>query len=236
MASGIHELAAGYALDALDEPEREEFEEHLTSCARCREEVASFQEVAAALAIHAATGPAPEPALRRRVVAAAREERQNVVPIGRRRLDGLPGLATLTTVAAAAVLVLAIWALSLRGDLKDARLALRMNKDVTALLADPGARRVALAAGDGQVVVDGKGRAVLVLNRLRPITDGRTYEAWVIEDGVATRAGLFDGGGARTIVPIEVPVPDGGIVAVTVEAAGGVDRPTRQPIIASSPV
>ena len=40
--TGIHELSAAYALDALDGDERREFEEHLTHCADCRQEVASL--------------------------------------------------------------------------------------------------------------------------------------------------------------------------------------------------
>ena len=34
-------------------------------------------------------------------------------------------------------------------------------------------------------------------------------------------------------MPLTVPVPEGAIVAVTVEQAGGVDQPTQDPIFAS---
>ena len=40
--TGIHELSAAYALDALSADERQEFEEHLAHCAECQETVAAF--------------------------------------------------------------------------------------------------------------------------------------------------------------------------------------------------
>ena len=45
-----HDLAAPYALDALDESERSAFERHLAECADCRTEVEGLQEATAALA------------------------------------------------------------------------------------------------------------------------------------------------------------------------------------------
>ena len=49
----------------------------------------------------------------------------------------------------------------------------------------------------------------------------------MIEGDQAVPAGLFSGGGEHTVVPLTVPVPEGAIVAVTVEQAGGVDQPTQ---------
>ena len=63
----IHELTAAYALDALDEAEVREYEDHLARCPRCRDELASLGEAAAALA-YAADAPAPPPALRTRIL------------------------------------------------------------------------------------------------------------------------------------------------------------------------
>ena len=60
MEISLHELTAGYALDALDPAEREAFEAHLEGCEQCQEELASFWEVTGGLAA-AADGPAPEP-------------------------------------------------------------------------------------------------------------------------------------------------------------------------------
>ena len=58
METGIHELTAAYALDALDADDRAAYEAHLEGCERCREELTSFWETTEALAVGAA-GPAP---------------------------------------------------------------------------------------------------------------------------------------------------------------------------------
>ncbi|HEX2370170.1 MAG TPA: anti-sigma factor [Acidimicrobiia bacterium] len=48
--NGQHDLAAAYALDALDAGERAEYEVHLAGCEQCRAEVAELRETAAQLA------------------------------------------------------------------------------------------------------------------------------------------------------------------------------------------
>ena len=57
--SDIHALSGAYAVDALDDDERTEFEQHLAVCAECRAEVASFRETAALIAETQAETPPP---------------------------------------------------------------------------------------------------------------------------------------------------------------------------------
>ena len=102
MEDTIHQLTAGYALDALDPDERRAFEAHLAGCAECQEELASFWQVAGSLA-RAAEGPAPPPALRGRLLERARAERPNVVPLRPRRWA-----VPVATAAAAVAAVIAI--------------------------------------------------------------------------------------------------------------------------------
>lgn len=45
----VHALVGAYAIDALDDAERVEFESHLAGCGDCRAEVASLREAASAL-------------------------------------------------------------------------------------------------------------------------------------------------------------------------------------------
>ena len=54
--------------------------------------------------------------------------------------------------------------------------------------------------------------------------------------GSANRAGLFPGGDGTAIERVDGTVEPGDVVAVTIEAAGGVDAPTTAPIAASGPV
>lgn len=69
----IHALSGAYALDALDPDERAAFEDHLRSCASCRDEVSSFRAATAALAQDAAT--APPDSLRAAVLSGIRDVR-----------------------------------------------------------------------------------------------------------------------------------------------------------------
>jgi anti-sigma-K factor RskA len=228
----IHELSAAYALDALDPADREAFEEHLARCPECREAVAAFQDLAADLA-HGADAPPPPPALRDRILAEARRDGSNVVAFPRRRWL-LPVAGAAAVAAGIAALALSFWTADLSRQLDDERAALHLSQEAVAVLADPDARRVPLDGAEGMLVVDeGSGEGWLVLRGLESAPSKRTYEAWVIEDGEAVPAGLFPGGGVSTVVPLTAPVPDGAIVAVTVEATGGVEQPTRDPVFTS---
>jgi anti-sigma-K factor RskA len=103
----LHELAAGYALDALDADEQEAFERHLTECERCRTELAGLNDAVGTLA-YAAEGPVPPEALRERILAAAREEQPTVVVLRPRRTRLYAGVAI--AAAACAALAIGLWA------------------------------------------------------------------------------------------------------------------------------
>lgn len=208
--TGIHELSAAYALHALDSADERAFEEHLSRCAECREHVAAFQEAAAALG-HAAPAPAPPLELRARILNGARAERGSKVVLLRPRW-AFRAAATAAALAACAAIGLGLWAASLKGQVDDR------------------AQVIALAGAPGSLVVQPSGEATLIVSGLTMAPLDKTYEAWVIEDGKATAAGLFKGGGDPTAVQLTRPVPDGAIVAVTLERAGGVDQPENDPL------
>ena len=235
MEAGIHELTAAYALDALDTDERRAYELHLRECERCRDELASMWQTTDALAV-AASGPAPSPEVRSRIVSAARAEPQVVVPFEQRRRRATPVLATAAAVAAVVAVALGLWSAQLSGDLDEARSALEQQQATAAVLADPSARTVDLEAGEGRLLVAADGRAVLVLDGIDPAPTGKTYELWVLEGDVAVPAGLFPGSEGTEIVGLGRPVDEGNRVAVTLEDEGGVDEPTLPPIAASEPV
>jgi anti-sigma-K factor RskA len=235
METGIHELTAAYALDALDDEERREYESHLADCEACQEELASFAGVTEALAV-AASGPAPRPELRDRVLSAARAEPQTVVPLESRRRRAFPVVAAVAAVAAIAALAIGLYASQLRGDLDDARLALEQQRQAAAVIADPDARTIALSNGQGRLVVDESGRAALVLRDMGPAPAGKTYEVWVVEGGNAVPAGLFPGEDDVDLVAVDGEVGEGAIVAVTIENKGGAEMPNLPPVVASDPV
>jgi anti-sigma factor RsiW len=241
MEARIHELTAGYALDALDDEERSAYEAHLPGCESCRQELASFWQTTDALAV-AASGPAPSPALRERILADARAEpRQNVVPLEpRRRRHVVPVVAAAAAIAAIVAVALGLRAADLSGQLDDSRVALERAESAAAVLADPRARSVPLQAGDGRLVVGSSGRAALVLDGLDPAPPGKTYEMWIVPAGTVARtpvpAGLFSGSDSADIVAVDGTIGRGDVVAVTVEEAGGAESPTLPLVVASNPV
>ena len=226
--NAIHELTAGYALNALDPAEAAEFEDHLAGCRQCREELASLQAATSSLA-YGVEGPAPPAALRSRILAQARNERANVVPLHRRRPFQLT--AGLAAAAAAAALVLAVWASSLSNTLSEERQARQNLERATAILAQQGTERIPVSGAQGTLVVAPTGEAALVVAGLDPAPDDKTYEAWVIEGGTPKPAGLFDADEGRTVVALERRVASGAVVAVTLEREGGVDEPTTAPLL-----
>ena len=203
--TGIHELSAAYALDALSAEEREEFEQHLAHCAECQETVAAFHDTAASLA-HGVEAEQPPPGLRARILDEARGERQSVVLL--RSRWALRATGAVAAVAAILAIVFGIWAASLHNELGERPQAF------------------ALSGADGQLVVTEGRDAALIVNGLAPAPAGKTYEAWVIQDDTPRPAGIFSGGGTQTAFALTRAVPEGATVAVTIEPAGGVDAPT----------
>jgi anti-sigma factor RsiW len=224
---GIHGLTAAYALDALDEADEQRYEEHLRGCERCREELAALTATATSLA-YAVDSPAPPPALRERILDAARAERSNVIPFRPRRFTlALPALA-----AAAAVVAVALgaWAFSLQSELDETRAALARQDDAAEVLADPNARSVSLAGAEGRLVVAAGGPAALVISGLDPAPTGHGYEMWVIRDGQPRSAGTFRVENARVVVRLQRDVPRGSTVAVTLEPEDGTPGPEGSPL------
>jgi len=109
-------------------------------------------------------------------------------------------------------------------------------QSAAALLADSSATSVALQSGTGRLVVGTDGEAVLVLNDLPPAPTGKTYQAWIVDDQMPVSAGTFASAGDQAVVPIPQAVPDGAVVAVTIEESGGATSPTLPPLAASEPV
>ena len=225
MSSDLHELAAPYALDALEPDERERFERHLDECERCSAQLAELQEAVAALAF-AAEGPAPPESLRGRILESARAESSAKIIVLPRRRWALPAVATIAAVAACVAVGLGLWANSLSNSLNRERNAKADYARAVELLRS-GAQVKALTGGEGGLLVTrGGGSAALVICGLPSAPGDKTYEAWVIEGKTARPAGLFRGGSGCSPVLLQREVPAGAIVAVTLERAGGVPQPT----------
>ncbi len=242
MTNDLHHLAAAYALDALDDTERDDFETHYPTCSICSQEVADFHVTASVLAGSTATD-APEH-LRAGVLTAIAEVRQ-VAPIVAanqddpaltsevadlathrqrgHRLDRSPKwvLPLAASAAAVVVAVLATVAILDSGTAPDPLAEVLSAPDaiVTTVVGEAGALQVVWSGDQDRVAVFG--------NNVADLDPDTTFELWfVLADGSVTRAGLFQS--ADGVVRKTWTTEDHDAVGfgVTVEPAGGSAQPT----------
>jgi hypothetical protein len=193
----VHDLAAGFALDALDAREAEDFVRHLRICPDCEDQLERLRPVAVALAF-AGDLPHPRPDLRRRVLDVPGGV---VVPLRRRWMRPLAAAGAVAAAAAIAV------GLHVRGGPVGA----------AGMQAYP-----ARGAGGGSLLVGRSGEAVLLVHGLPARTPGSAYELWVVRGGVPEPAGFVRG----AIGVLTRRLSPGASVAVSLEPAGGSRRPT----------
>jgi anti-sigma-K factor RskA len=237
VSADVHALAGAYVLDALPPDEARAFEDHLTHCQACRDEVAELQHTATRLGLAAQQDPPP--ALRERVLQAARFTPQ-VPPraSGRqhapRRAARLVAAAVIVLVAGAGGFGIAQWS----DQWSDQRGDQPRGSAVTAVVSAPDAT-VASARLEGggtltAIVSERLGQAVVLTERLPEPPAGRTYQLWLVGgDDRPRAAGLLaprqsTDGDTRPIVVRQVRPGDR--IAITHEPAGGSERPTMQPL------
>jgi hypothetical protein len=239
-----HSIAGAYALDALDEAERDSFERHLRGCTSCQDEVRGFTVVADALA-EAVTG-VPPAGLRDQVLAVVSGTRQrpSEVPLRRAgrgvrktrpapRSPWLPRLALGAGAAglAAAAVLGGVTVAAQHGQ----STAQAQAQAIAAVLSAPDARLVSAptsAGGSATVVASVRqGKMVFTSSGLRSLPGSRVYQLWFI--GRTTRsAGLVPAAiGGRTAAVLASGLAAGDKIGVTVEPAGGTSAPTTAPIV-----
>jgi anti-sigma factor RsiW len=160
----VHDLAAGFALDALDDDEADEFEQHLAICPDCEDELAGLRVAAVALAF-AGELAVPPAMLRERVLGVGAP----VIPLRRRR----PQLVAAVAVVAAALIAIVVRPWDDSGSL--------------------GMKRFTAQGARATLLVDRSGEAVLSVRRLPPAPAGKAYEIWVIAGGRPAPAGWVRG-------------------------------------------
>ena len=209
-AEPIHELSAGYALNALDPQEDRFYSRHLAHCEQCQADVTSFAATVAALG-YAAPAVVLPPQLRRRVLAAVHVES------ARSRWRFGPPAAAAAVALCAAAAGLTVWA--------------------TGSVTTPDAalvRTLPLSGATGSIARSPSGDATLTVSHLHAAPIGKTYEAWIIQDGAAVPAAVFPASIGETVVHLTKRLPHGAMVAVTIESGSGSARLTRPPIFTSA--
>jgi anti-sigma-K factor RskA len=237
----LHLLTGSYALDALTDDERAEFEKHLDRCPACAEEVRGLRETAARLAM--ATAVTPPPGMRQGVLAAAALTRQ-LPPTGRsplprargsrRRPLSRAGLTAGILALAAAVAFLLVMQLSTSRQLQQAR---QDNSAIAAVIAAPDARIESLPATAGGTVTAvmslRQEEAVVTTSDLPALPGTRVYQLWVMtSSGAAKSAGLLTVTSSGSTAPaLAGGVLPGDRLGITVEPAGGTPQPTTTPVV-----
>jgi anti-sigma-K factor RskA len=231
LRDNVHALTGVYALDAIDGPERERFEHHLSRCSACDNEVRGLQETATRFAL--AVSAQPPDRLKERVMTAAARTRPPEPGTAWVRRLAMPLAAACLVIA----VVLGVLLGMARSQLDTAR---TQQRQVAAVLNAPGARLVSVRTSVGglaTVVVASKlHELIFTSNGMPGLPTSKVYQLWVMgANGSATSAGLL----ARAADGSTSPVLADGLVrgdrvGVTVEPAGGTSKPTTTPIVVIS--
>ena len=231
MNTDLHTLSGAFALDALSSEEAAQFRTHLEECAVCRQEVRELRAAAAQMGVVEAVAP-PE-SLKARVLATADRTPQKppkVSPLsqarGRRWAPRLAAAAAAVVVAGAGAFGIAQIAGDGGATLQAGVVQVFESDDAHTAEVDTshGAVRVATSPERGEMAVDTSG--------LQTLDQGHVYQLWSIVDGTPTSVGVLDDPGKGASMAMPEP---GTQVAITVEPAGGSDRPTTDPIVEVDP-
>ncbi|HEX4816483.1 MAG TPA: anti-sigma factor [Nonomuraea sp.] len=155
----------------------------------------------------------------------------DVVPF--RRRGPSRAVVGLAAVSAAAAVAFGAVALDARRDLGELA---AWNEQVTAVLAAPDARTVrqpVTSGGTGTVVISrSAGRMMFTSSGLPALPASRAYELWLMGPDGPRPAGVLPRAEAGVTTPMLLtPLKEDDKVALTVEPAGGSQRPTTQPIL-----
>ena len=217
--SELREQAAAFALGALGDEDRAEFEAHLLVCDECDDDVRSFTRVTDALAF---TVPPVDPdvAIRQRALAAVR--------------GGSPTRASVLApwLLAAASLLMAIgagaYAVALRQSAAEGRSFVIVLTAEDLIRVDLAGQPMAPRAAARAFWSQSRG-LIFTASRLPPLPAGRTYELWIISEEMPISAGLLrptlDGAVQATFTTVP-GVARAAAFAVTLEPDGGVPAPT----------
>ena len=83
-------------------------------------------------------------------------------------------------------------------------------------------------------MVPTKNGALFVAARLPQPPDGRTYQLWALRNDKPLSLGTFGVEEGEAVVRIENPVEGFDAMAVTVEPAGGSEKPSTDPVMRSA--
>lgn len=247
MTTDMSTLTGAYAVNALTDDEREEFERHLAHCSDCAQEVRELRETASRLGAASATAP-PED-LKQRVLDEIRRTRQVPPTTGNERhLSHIPrrrsSWGTRLAVAAAVVgiaLAGAFGAIALRNhnEMQDMQRQLaegqQRSTQMAAVMAAPDAK-MNTTGGTGMnataVMSKDMGKSVFLGSSDHTPPPAHVYQLWFIGDYGFQSAGVLTEGENGRMKPMVAALPPGTTaMGVTVEPTGGSPQPTTDPVL-----
>jgi hypothetical protein len=252
----IAELLGAYALDAVEADEAVAVEEHLTSCPRCRAELAGHRQTAALLA--GPPGNAPSglwdgiAGRLNRPAGTAEPPRPpgpspkgSLQPVRARWASSRLTRRVVAVVAVAAAVAIAFLGVEVGhlnhrlNQVAAGTAAQNVSQAARLALLDPGSRRIVLTgSGSGspvlaEVVIDDSGTAFLFNRGLPALGPARTYQLWLTAGPRPVSVGLL-GANPGTVAFAIGPDRAANAFAVSDEAARGSITPTLPPVAASA--
>jgi anti-sigma-K factor RskA len=232
--SDIHTLAGAYALHAVDDIERAQFDRHVSTCEACAQEVAELRAAAGRLADLTAV----DPPVRLKASVMAEVARTRQVGPGRPAAESGAPAATARwrrwTAAAVAAGIIAVGAAAATFVIQDQRVRDAQHQaadaqEVAAILAAPDAlvRVQPVAGGRVTVVVsESLNKGAALLNGLSNPGSSNAYQLWLIKGDQPDSLGtLAAGTGSGTKVFGDVH--GAGAFGVSREPAAGSVTPTK---------
>ncbi|MGY0489780.1 anti-sigma factor [Streptomyces sp. WG-D5] len=239
----LHTLTGAYALHALSDEERADFERHLADCEACTQEAAELTATATRLGLAATVTPRPEmrDQVLRRITTVRQESprdpgltRAGRTAATRRRALSRWALAACFA-AAAALGGTTVWQHQRAQDAQEqARQAEQGNDRIAAVLAAPDAKTGSADLGDGAsgtvVVSKSQDRAVFIAAGMEHPPQGKVYQLWFNDAGTMRSAGVMDADRSDQAVLLAGGIDGASGMGVTVEPTGGSEHPTSDPV------
>lgn len=220
------ELAAGYALHALEPDEEQRFTDHLASCAECASTLGEHELVAAQLGALSYDDEESEvapswSAIRAGVLGAGLQGSSDNRPVSleerrhaRRKQPWLLGAAAAVIAAAAAVVIVTQ---TTGGSAPPATRAISTCRHMT------GCNVISLHTSNGAapgVVLVSAGKATMVPLAMKPAPVGSQYVLWqLLRTGAPVAVDGFRGGNALQTAPLVMSYADTAAFAVSLEPA-----------------
>ncbi|MBO1330802.1 anti-sigma factor domain-containing protein [Streptomyces sp. VRA16 Mangrove soil] len=236
----LHMLTGAYALDALEDEERQAFEAHLTRCAACEQEVRELSAAAARLGLAATLSPPAH--LKNQVMGRITEVRQEPphAPVSVVYRQAPRGRALRWALAAcvAGMAVLGgttVWQHHQADEARRQAWATQVQSErIAEVLSAPDAKVASAAVtggAHGSVVVSrSRDKAVFIASGMAEPPKGKVYELWFADGDHMRPAGLMDPSRADQSVLLAGAVGEASGMGVTLEPAGGSKQPTTQPL------